>query len=210
MEMNMTSADKCREQFEAWWESFHGMAPRESWSELHSSIGDYYMDEDIDSQYDAWKASRVALEIALPVLEQQERGEGDWIEWCGRSIPRAVRGRTVQVRYACGETTTEYSGFLNWGDGVARLSSPTASSRSGPPIRTESSDMGEWIKCCERLPEETKDEDGGATGCLVLYEKGREPNGGYNVGVSNVVFLRRHWQGYFSHWQPLPPPPEDV
>lgn len=61
-----------------------------------------------------------ALEIALPILEQQERGEGEWIVWGGRSIPRAVRGRTVQVRYACGETTTEYSGFLNWGDGVGK------------------------------------------------------------------------------------------
>lgn len=61
-----------------------------------------------------------ALEIALPILEQQERGEGDWMAWGGRSIPRAVRGRTVQVRYACGETTTEYSGFLNWGDGVGK------------------------------------------------------------------------------------------
>lgn len=58
----MTNNDELeRGQFEAWWESFHGTAPRESWSELHSSIGDYYMDEDIDSQYDAWKASRAAL-----------------------------------------------------------------------------------------------------------------------------------------------------
>lgn len=61
-----------------------------------------------------------ALEIALPILEQQERGEG-WIEWAGIEIPRSVRGRVVQVRYATGEIETEYSGFLNWGNGSGKL-----------------------------------------------------------------------------------------
>jgi len=28
-----------------------------------------------------------ALEIALPILEQQERGEGEWIEWGGGECP---------------------------------------------------------------------------------------------------------------------------
>ena len=28
-----------------------------------------------------------ALEIALPILEQQERGEGEWIEWGGGAMP---------------------------------------------------------------------------------------------------------------------------
>ncbi|ORM55951.1 hypothetical protein HA41_00525 [Pantoea conspicua] len=62
-----------------------------------------------------------ALEIALPILEQQERGEGEWIEWEGREIPGAVKGRVVQVRYATGEIETEYSGFLNWGNGSGKL-----------------------------------------------------------------------------------------
>jgi len=61
-----------------------------------------------------------ALEIALPILEQQERDE-DWIEWEGREIPGAVKGRAVQVRYATGEIETEYSGFLNWGNGSGKL-----------------------------------------------------------------------------------------
>lgn len=30
-----------------------------------------------------------ALEIALPILEQQERGEGGWIEWAGGDCPVA-------------------------------------------------------------------------------------------------------------------------
>jgi hypothetical protein len=28
-----------------------------------------------------------AYEIALPILEQQERGEGDWVEWGGGAMP---------------------------------------------------------------------------------------------------------------------------
>jgi len=47
-----------REKFESWWESFYETSPREPWSPEH----DYYFDEGIDGQYDAWKASRLALE----------------------------------------------------------------------------------------------------------------------------------------------------
>lgn len=39
-----------------------------------------------------------ALEIALPILEQQERGEGEWIEWGGGVMP--VSGPAmVEVRF---------------------------------------------------------------------------------------------------------------
>ncbi|WP_312055827.1 hypothetical protein [Pantoea brenneri] len=130
-----------RERFEEWWQDkFHnGNPPRGGW-DLYRE-GDDYSDEELDGQWCAWQASRQALEIALPVLEQQEmitdsqpvitdsagvitdsaeRGEG-WIEWGGRSIPKAVRGRVVQVRYESGEMITEHSGFLNWGDGVGKL-----------------------------------------------------------------------------------------
>lgn len=49
---------KIRSQFEAWWESFYETKPREDWDDLYSPKHDYYSDEGIDAQYDAWKASR--------------------------------------------------------------------------------------------------------------------------------------------------------
>lgn len=65
-----------------------------------------------------------------------------------------------------------------------------------------------WVPCSERLPEETKEPDGGATGYLVLYAEGKEPNGGFNVGVWNVTYLRQWWRGFITHWQPLPSAPQ--
>ena len=52
-----------REQFQKWWEEFYETSPRESWSLIYSSEHDYYVDSDIDGQYDAWKASREALNV---------------------------------------------------------------------------------------------------------------------------------------------------
>ncbi|MLU53133.1 hypothetical protein DRT11_23215 [Salmonella enterica subsp. enterica] len=65
-----------------------------------------------------------------------------------------------------------------------------------------------WVPCSERLPEETKDPDGGATGYLVLYAEGKEPNDGFNVGVWNVTYLRQWWRGFITHWMPLPAAPQ--
>jgi len=42
-----------------------------------------------------------ALEIALPILEQQERGEGDWIEWGGGSRPVPL-WQSIEVRLRSG------------------------------------------------------------------------------------------------------------
>ena len=69
--------------------------------------------------------------------------------------------------------------------------------------------MKNWIKCSDGLPDETEDADGGATGYLVRYEDDKVPNGGFNIGVSNVVYLRKHWRGLYTHWMPLPEPPKD-
>lgn len=68
--------------------------------------------------------------------------------------------------------------------------------------------LDDWIPCSERMPEETTDPDGGATGYLVLYAEGKEPNGGFNVGVWNVTYLRRWWSGFITHWMPLPAAPK--
>ena len=65
-----------------------------------------------------------------------------------------------------------------------------------------------WVDCTDRLPEETNDADGGATGYLVLYADGKEPNAGFKVGVWNVVYLRRWWCGFITHWMPLPAAPQ--
>ncbi|WP_336683236.1 DUF551 domain-containing protein [Enterobacter cloacae] len=65
-----------------------------------------------------------------------------------------------------------------------------------------------WVACSERLPEETKDPDGAATGYLVLYAEGKEPNGGFSVGVWNVTYLRQWWRGFITHWMPLPAAPQ--
>lgn len=64
-----------------------------------------------------------------------------------------------------------------------------------------------WIPCSERMPEDGTDADGNAIGYLVLYEAGKEPNGGFNVGVWNVTYLRSWWKGYVTHWMPLPAAP---
>lgn len=65
-----------------------------------------------------------------------------------------------------------------------------------------------WIKCSDDLPDETEDADGGATGYLVRYENDRVPNGGFNIDVSNCVFLRTHWRGLYTHWMPMPAAPK--
>lgn len=65
-----------------------------------------------------------------------------------------------------------------------------------------------WISCSERMPDETTEPDGGATGYLVLYADGKAPNGGFNVGVWNVTYLRRWWRGFVTHWMPLPAAPQ--
>lgn len=111
--MNKLTTEKCREQFEKWWESFYETSPREPWSALYSPEHDYYVDGDIDGQYDAWKASRQALEIALPVLEQQEKGDGGWIEWKGGKCPVPPRAIVV-VRYRKGkeEAPGEAGGYF--------------------------------------------------------------------------------------------------
>ena len=53
--------------------------------------------------------------------EDTEASDDGWIEWDGKVIPEAVKGQSVQVRYANGEIATEYSGFLNWRNGQGKL-----------------------------------------------------------------------------------------
>ncbi|WP_105613152.1 hypothetical protein [Cronobacter malonaticus] len=56
--------DKSREQFQSWWEEWFGEAPLTPWNELW--CGDGYSAEDIDHMWEAWQASRAAVEIDVP------------------------------------------------------------------------------------------------------------------------------------------------
>ncbi|MFW0699059.1 hypothetical protein [Pantoea sp. R13S299] len=52
-----------------------------------------------------------ALEIALPILEQQERGDG-WIEWSGGDCP-VERMAIVEVKFT---QTPQGEGIAHWWD----------------------------------------------------------------------------------------------
>jgi len=86
--MNKLTAKRCREQFEEWLKSTGQNPP-------YATKRGYW---------EIWKASREALEIALPILEQQERGEGEWVEWAGGEQP--VNGDVmVETKWSDGAVT---------------------------------------------------------------------------------------------------------
>ncbi|MDX6914756.1 hypothetical protein R9X49_06500 [Pectobacterium carotovorum] len=65
------STEQMRGSFEFWWaEGNVGYQFRSGWEALRSSTGDGYNDEDIDREWEAWKAawsaSRAALVVTLP------------------------------------------------------------------------------------------------------------------------------------------------
>ncbi|WP_313677115.1 hypothetical protein [Pantoea vagans] len=85
--MNKLTAEKCREQIAEW----------------------EMMMKDWDLSIASFKHLQ-AYRIALPILEQQERGEGDWIEWGGGERPVAK----VEVKYRNGQLRNENAGCLRW------------------------------------------------------------------------------------------------
>lgn len=61
-----------------------------------------------------------ALEIALPILEQQERGEG-WIEWTGGECP-VTDDTLVAVKYRNGVSMPDQqAGCYEWNHGYGDL-----------------------------------------------------------------------------------------
>ncbi|WP_119126906.1 DUF551 domain-containing protein [Klebsiella pneumoniae] len=65
-----------------------------------------------------------------------------------------------------------------------------------------------WVACSERLPPEGYEPDGGAV-CYLVWHK-NEVDCGPQYGISNVFFLRKHWDlKNFTHWMPLPNPPKE-
>lgn len=77
--MKKLTAEKCREQFEDWMTSLPGF----ELADVERRYDGKYSYSETEWCWKSWQASRQALEIALPILEQQERGEGGWIEWRG-------------------------------------------------------------------------------------------------------------------------------
>lgn len=56
-----------------------------------------------------------ALEIALPILEQQERGEsvGDWIEWGGGERP-VIASIRVDIKFRDGDVGLAQNANWDW------------------------------------------------------------------------------------------------
>ncbi len=63
-----------------------------------------------------------------------------------------------------------------------------------------------WVACSERLPPEGYEPDGGAV-CYLVWLK-NEVDCGPQYSISNVFFLRKHWEKSFTHWMPLPAAPQ--
>lgn len=106
------------------------------------------------------------------------------------------------------EIDDDFDSAFEHGKAVGWNACRAAMLQGAEPVSNRDELPGGWVACSERLPEETKEPDGGATGYLVLYAEGKEPNGGFNVGVWNVTYLRQWWRGFITHWQPLPAAPQ--
>ncbi|TKK33216.1 hypothetical protein [Pantoea agglomerans] len=92
--MKKLTAEKCREQIHS----------------LKVCKAHFGIDESTDYQLQA-------LEIALPILEQQERGE--WIEWKGGECPVGYHALVI-IRYFDSEERETIAGQVSWnhcGDG---------------------------------------------------------------------------------------------
>jgi len=82
--------NKSREQFEAWWEKeWCGESPMDGWTSLRESDG--YIDEDINAQWEAWQASRAAIEIDTGYLLGDGDNDTEWTEGYNDGIQRADR-----------------------------------------------------------------------------------------------------------------------
>ena len=96
-----------REQFEKWainqciYDLAYSDATKQSYRSMKTKAA-----------WKIWQASRQALEIALPVLEQQEKGDDGWVEWCGGECA-PVTG-IVEVRWSTGSTDIGHSGVWRW------------------------------------------------------------------------------------------------
>lgn len=102
MERNM---DESRKQFQSWFEEWFGEPPLTSWNELWCDDG--YSAEDIDHMWDAWQASRAAIEIEFPAkndISSDDNPIPDLVDWDdGRNAgiqecAEAIRAAGIKVK----------------------------------------------------------------------------------------------------------------
>lgn len=83
-------------------------------SELYDAVK-LFIDQPLNNPLTRSQIMDVAR-IALPILEQQERGEGEWIEWRGGECPVSA-DTLVDCKRADGDEYAEYpAGSVYWYD----------------------------------------------------------------------------------------------
>lgn len=123
--MNKLTAEKCREQFEEWFAEYAGQTIE--WVKgQRASDTLYKTGPEINGYWFAWQASREALEIALPVLEQQERGEQVDII----STPEHVLNEKWNAHFGLNQQPTanleaNEGEWIEWGGGKQPIPSST-------------------------------------------------------------------------------------
>lgn len=100
--------NKSREQFEGWWEEWFGEAPLTAWNELW--CGDGYSAEDIDHMWEAWQASRSAIELDIDWPEANDdywkageegayaRGHEDGKDKVSLAVRKALSAAGIKVK----------------------------------------------------------------------------------------------------------------
>lgn len=105
--MNKLTAEKCREQFEEWLD-------KNSYSKQRDQMG-LYEASFCQIAWIGWQASWQALEIALPALERQEKGEPVWIYWSGEvALPPVTNDVMVEVRMRSGNCMRAPAKTMRW------------------------------------------------------------------------------------------------
>lgn len=97
--MKKLTAEKCRDQFETHIRNLDG-----DYNLI--MVGEVYIDVETQIEWRTWQVAwNKALEISLPILEQQELGDG-WIEWGGGKCP-VPASTPIEVKFRNGVTNRE-------------------------------------------------------------------------------------------------------
>jgi len=103
--MKKLTAEKCREQFEEWGKSQR--CELDKW--VRGDRAGEYKNPVVAKMWQAWEASR----DALPILEQQERGEGEWIDWGGGERP-VIASTRVDIKFRDGDVGLAQNANWDW------------------------------------------------------------------------------------------------
>lgn len=90
--------EESRKAFEQWWEEWFGEAPLTQWDGLW--CGDGYSAEDIDHMWDAWQASRAAIEIELPEKIKSHAFDSDFDDGVRGGHNNAIIDCAMSIRAA--------------------------------------------------------------------------------------------------------------